>query len=241
MRCYIGKYIFVSISAFLLLVPCLSAQSPISEEPYWHFLFGGSYTLIGRASDDGNPRESVDNRPNVCPVLGLGYRHPFPRSGSGELRLTYSSQKGSFRTASGGRLFGQRNRFDLVTNWLNLSYLFSYQTKGPSAFRFEFGPNLGFLLNGGEEVEIWVTQFSFQSQADNRSFQFIEDNRSLWTSTMFGLQAGLVVVFPFTESLLGNLSLSYQFAGNNRGSAFFLGESMQVHAFMLTLGVQTDL
>ena len=241
MRCHIGKYIFVSISAFLLLVPCLSAQSLISEDPNWQFLVGGSYTLVGRASDDGNPRESLDHQPTVRPVLGLGYRHPFPRTGNGELRLTYSSQKGSFRTAFGGQFFGQRNRFDLVTNWLNLSYLFSYQTKGPSAFRFEFGPNLGFLLNGGEEVEIWVAQFSFQSQADNRSFQFIEDNRSLWTSTMFGLQAGLVVVFPFTESLLGNLSLSYQFAENNRGSAFFIGESMQVHAFMLSLGVQTDL
>ena len=188
MRCHIGKYIFVSISAFLFLTPYLHTQSLTSEEPYWHFLVGGSYTLVGRASDDGNPRNSFDHRPKVRPVLGLGYRHPFPRSGSGELRLTYSSQKGSFRTASGGRLFGQRNRFDMVTDWLHLSYLFSYQT-----------------------------------------------------STMVGLQAGLVVTFPFNESLLGNLSLSYQFAENNRGSAFFLGESMQVHAFMLTLGVQTDL
>lgn len=128
-----------------------------------------------------------------------------------------------------------------MTNSLNLSYLFSYQTQGPTAFRFEFGPHLSFLLNGGDEVEIWVTQFSFQSQADNQSFQVVKDNQTLWTSTMFGLQAGLVVVFPFNESLLGNLSCSYQFAENNRGSSFFLGESMQSHAIMLTLGVQTDL
>lgn len=238
MRCYIGKYIFSIISTFLFLTPCLRAQSLSSRESCWHFLVGGSYTMVNRASDDGNPREGFDHKSTVRPILGLGYRHPFPRTGKGELRLTYSSQKGSFRTASGGRLFGQRNRFDLVTDWLNLSYLLSYQTDGPTGFRFEFGPNLGFLLNGGDEVEIWVTQWSFQSQSDNRSFQFIEDNRSLLNTTMFGLQTGLAVTYGINESLSGNLSLTYQYAANNRGSAFFLGESMHFHVFMLSLGFQ---
>lgn len=238
MRIIIGKCFFSSIVAFLFFIPSIRTQSIILERPYWHFLVGGNYTSVGRGADDGDPRVGFDNEPRVGPILGLGYRHTFAK-GHGEFRLTYLSQKGSFRTAAGGRFFGASNKFDLVTDWLNMSYLLSYQNDAPVALRFEFGPNLSFLLNAGDEVEIQVRQWSFQSQARNRSFQLTEHNGSLLKSSMLGLQTGLALIYPINDSFSGSASISYQFGVNTRQSGFFIGESIRFHVFMLAIGVQS--
>ncbi|MBX2870774.1 MAG: hypothetical protein KTR30_01705 [Saprospiraceae bacterium] len=239
MRIIIGKCFFSAVLAFLFLIPSVHTQSIIPEQPSWHFLLGGNYISIRRAQDLGDPSEGFDSSPTIGPTLGLGYRHPFPTTGYGEIRLTYLAQKGDFRTAARGHLMGVSNEFDLVTDWLNLSYLLFYQTNGSITLGFEFGPNLSFLLNGGDEVEVLIKRSGFPSPADNGEFQLIEENRTLLQGTMLGFQTGLVVTYPFNESLSGNLSLSYQFGVNNKGNAFFLGESLQFHVFMLAVGIQS--
>ncbi len=238
MRCHIRRYCFSAILAFLFLIPSTHTQSIILEQPAWHFFLGGNYTSIRRAQDLGDPSMGFDYDPTISPTLGLGYRHPFPTTGYGEIRLTYLAQKGDFRTAARGHLLGVSNEFDLVTDWLNLSYLLIYKTNGSTSIGFEFGPNLSLLLNGGDEVEGLVTRSGFPSPGDNGQFRKTEDNRTLLQTTVLGFQTGVVVNFLFNESLSGNASLSYQFGVNNTGGTFFFGETLHFHAFMLTVGVK---